>query len=85
MLKVETETIIRKLRPELQMRLRFISHLSVGEISASSGQKISLVSTGIKIVCAVHSKYSKIIFSFIFHSQNPKDNKPQTAPTPMKT
>lgn len=42
MLKVETETIIRKLRPELQMRLRFISHLSVGEISASSGQKIAL-------------------------------------------
>lgn len=38
MLKVETEVIIRKLRPELQMRLRFISHLSVDEISAS-GQK----------------------------------------------
>lgn len=37
MLKVETETIIRKLRPELQMRLRFISHLSVGEIPG--GQK----------------------------------------------
>lgn len=40
MLKVETETIIRKLRPELQMRLRFISHLNVGEISASSAQKL---------------------------------------------
>lgn len=39
MLKNETEIIIRKLRPELQMRLRFISHLSVDEISASSGQK----------------------------------------------
>lgn len=39
MLKVETEVIIRKLRAELQMRLRFISHLSVDEISASSGQK----------------------------------------------
>lgn len=38
MLKVETEIIIRKLRPELQMRLRFISHLSVDEISASSGK-----------------------------------------------
>lgn len=40
MLKGETETIIRKLRPELQMRLRFISHLSVGEIPGS-GQKTS--------------------------------------------
>lgn len=39
MVKTETEVIIRKLRPELQMRLRFISHLSVDEISASSGQK----------------------------------------------
>lgn len=39
LLKTETEVIIRKLRPELQMRLRFISHLSVDEISASSGQK----------------------------------------------
>lgn len=39
MLKDATEAIIRRLRPELQMRLRFISHLSVDEISASSGQK----------------------------------------------
>lgn len=41
MLKVETEAIIRRLRPELQMRLRFISHLSVDEISASSGLQSS--------------------------------------------
>lgn len=34
MLKNETETVIRKLRPELQMRLRFITHLNVGEIGS---------------------------------------------------
>lgn len=41
MLKVETESIIRKLRPELQMRLRFISHLSVGDIPTSADSKTS--------------------------------------------
>lgn len=34
MLKVESETIIRRLRPALQMRLRFITHLNVDEIGA---------------------------------------------------
>lgn len=38
-LKVESETVIRKLRPELQMRLRFITHLNVGEINASTAEK----------------------------------------------
>lgn len=33
MLKVESETIIRRLRPALQMRLRFITHLNVDEIA----------------------------------------------------
>lgn len=35
LLKVETETIIRRLRPALQMRLRFITHLNVEEITAN--------------------------------------------------
>lgn len=34
MLKNESETVIRKLRPALQMRLRFITHLNVEEIIA---------------------------------------------------
>lgn len=36
MLKVESETIIRKLRPALQMRLRFITHLNVDEIASEN-------------------------------------------------
>lgn len=32
-MKSEAETIIRKLRPALQMRLRFIAHLTVEEIN----------------------------------------------------
>lgn len=43
MLKVETETIIRRLRPELQMRLRFISHLSVGDIPPTVDSKVPYV------------------------------------------
>lgn len=31
-MKNEVEGIIRKLRPELQMRLRFIAHLNINEI-----------------------------------------------------
>lgn len=33
-LKVGSETIIRRLRPALQMRLRFITHLNVDQITA---------------------------------------------------
>lgn len=33
MLKIESESVIRKLRPDLQMRLRFITHLNVEEIT----------------------------------------------------
>lgn len=33
MLKMESESVIRKLRPDLQMRLRFITHLNVDEIT----------------------------------------------------
>lgn len=35
MLKGESETIIRRLRPALQMRLRFITHLNVEKITTS--------------------------------------------------
>ncbi|XP_066992222.1 mediator of RNA polymerase II transcription subunit 23 isoform X2 [Anabrus simplex] len=35
LMKNEVEAIIRKLRPALQMRLRFISHLNIEEINAS--------------------------------------------------
>lgn len=31
-MKAEVEGIIRKLRPALQMRLRFITHLNINEI-----------------------------------------------------
>lgn len=34
MMKNEVETIIRRLRPALQMRLRFIAHLNIEEIHA---------------------------------------------------
>ena len=34
-MKSEVETIIRRLRPALQMRLRFISHLNIEEIQSS--------------------------------------------------
>lgn len=34
-MKNEVEGIIRRLRPALQMRLRFIAHLSIEEIHAS--------------------------------------------------
>lgn len=34
-MKNEVETIIRKLRPALQMRLRFIAHLNVDQIMSN--------------------------------------------------
>lgn len=34
-MKTEVEGIIRKLRPALQLRLRFIVHLNVDEINTS--------------------------------------------------
>lgn len=35
MMKSELESIIKRLRPALRMRLRFIAHLNIEEISAS--------------------------------------------------
>lgn len=35
LMKPEVEGIIRKLRPALQMRLRFIAHLNIEKISSS--------------------------------------------------
>lgn len=32
LMKAEVEGVIRKLRPALQMRLRFIAHLNINEI-----------------------------------------------------
>ena len=37
-LKSEAEAVIRKLRPALQMRLRFIAHLSIEEITDNTNQ-----------------------------------------------
>lgn len=34
-LKNEAESVIRKLRPALQMRLRFITHLNVEQINTA--------------------------------------------------
>ncbi|XP_008483909.1 mediator of RNA polymerase II transcription subunit 23 [Diaphorina citri] len=36
LMKSEVEGIIRKLRPALQMRLRFISHLNIDEIISNT-------------------------------------------------
>lgn len=45
MLKVESESIIRKLRPALQMRLRFITHLNVDEIASENNASSDQTST----------------------------------------
>jgi mediator of RNA polymerase II transcription subunit 23 len=34
-MKKELETVVRRLRPPLQMRLRFIAHLAIEEVNAS--------------------------------------------------
>lgn len=39
MLKSEAETIVRRLRPALQMRLRFITHLNVEEIGLENSTR----------------------------------------------
>lgn len=39
MLKGEAEAIIRRLRPALQMRLRFITHLNVDEIVSDTNTR----------------------------------------------
>lgn len=41
MMRTEVEAIVRRLRPALQMRLRFIAHLNVEEISSSSASASS--------------------------------------------
>lgn len=34
-MKKELESVVRRLRPSLQLRLRFIAHLTVEEVNAS--------------------------------------------------
>lgn len=46
LLKNETETIIRRLRPALQMRLRFITHLNIEEITSAPVAATGTSATG---------------------------------------